>query len=261
MVHLYKWDPHPHRAPGRLGRVVRWGKRRSNFGDLLGPLVARRILARHGLLNPPLGRRLFTVGSVLHFARTGDAVWGTGRNGKVAPETHRFTDLEVAAVRGPLTAEFLRDRGIAAPDVHGDPGVLLADLFPEWASDGVRSGALYVPNMNDVRPAPDGIETLSPIGSVPAIVRRLASAELVVASSLHGVVVAEAYGVPARLVVPEHESLFKYRDHYAATGRHDEVFARSVQEALALGPSTPPVVDHEALLDAFPLHLWRHRAA
>lgn len=258
MVRLYEWNPRRKRAPGPIGRVITYGPRISNFGDRLGPLIADRVLARHGIANRRRrGPRLFSVGSVLHFARTGDSVWGSGRNGKIGDGMHRFASLDVRATRGPHTRAFLAERGISAPAVYGDPAVLMAELFPEWArSSGRPSGPVFVPNLNDVS-HPDDLEVVSPIGDVGAIVRRIASAEFVVSSSLHGVVIAEAYGVPARMVVPHGESLFKYRDYYAGTGRPDEAFARSAAEAIAAGPSVPPVVDTAALLDAFPLDLWK----
>ena len=40
-----------------------------------------------------------------------------------------------------------------------------------------------------------------------------------VSSSLHGIVIAEAYGVPAVLVASSTEPVFKYEDYYAGTGR------------------------------------------
>lgn len=257
VVRLFEWNPRRHRPRGPIGRVITYGPRLENFGDRLGPLVVGRLLRERGIRNRSrTGPRLFTVGSVLHFARTGDHVWGSGRNGKIEESRHRFGALHVTACRGPLTRRFLQERGIDAPAIYGDPGLLVAELFPEWrpATDA-RVGTVYVPNLNDTT-VPPGLAVLSPRGEVGPIVERIASAELVIASSLHGVVIAEAFGVPARLVVPERESLFKYRDYFAGTGRPDEPFARSVEDALRLGPAPAPLFDREALVGAFPMSLW-----
>jgi pyruvyltransferase len=79
----------------------------------------------------------------------------------------------------------------------------------------------------------------------------------VVASSLHGVVVAEAFGVPARFVrLSETESLLKYEDYLLGTGRTDEPFAKSIDEALDMGGMPPPRFDAEGLMAAFPFDLW-----
>ena len=75
-------------------------------------------------------------------------------------------------------------------------------------------------------------------------------------SSLHGLVVADAFGIPARYVrLCDYEPLFKYRDHYAGTGRALE-FATSLPAGLEMGGAPPPVVDKAALLAAFPFDLW-----
>ena len=44
----------------------------NNFGDLLGPVIVRRMLKRLGLdAQPKISARLLSVGSCLHFARDG----------------------------------------------------------------------------------------------------------------------------------------------------------------------------------------------
>ena len=56
--------------------------------------------------------------------------------------------------------------------------------------------------------------------------------ELILSSSLHGVILAEAYGIPAVLIRNENEPLFKYKDYYMGTGRDKVVFAKSIKEGL-----------------------------
>ena len=69
-----------------------------------------------------------------------------------------------------------------------------------------------------------------------AVVKKILEAKFVVSGSLHGIVVAEAFGIPARLLrVTEVEHLFKYEDYYAATGRKEFKIAYSLDEALLMG--------------------------
>ena len=60
-----------------------WSPRdRLNFGDYLASAVVARMLARREMLaDEPVGQptTLFSIGSVLHFARDGETVWGSGR--------------------------------------------------------------------------------------------------------------------------------------------------------------------------------------
>lgn len=264
MIELYSWNPGRPLLPGlvgrRLARAGYVGRPVNNFGDLLGPAIVRRILARAHVdeSTSSSDARLFSIGSVLHFANDGDTVWGTGRNGKEDDAAHKFASLDVRAVRGPLTAKFLKDRGIAVPAVFGDPGVLTADLFPELvpASGSPKHALTIVPNLNDLPRYPKGDEILDPRRPLEECLERIANSALVVGSSLHGIIVADSFGVPARLIGSAHESSFKYQDYYLGTGRQMPQTASSIDEAIELGGAEMMHYDESALLDAFPYDLW-----
>lgn len=257
---IYSWNPRRRRAPGPLGRFITYGRRINNFGDMLGPLIVEKMCRTLSLddTSAVSGATLFTVGSVLHFASSDDYVWGTGRNGKIPDEAHKFNTLEVSAVRGPRTADFLRDRGIEVPAIYGDPGLLVPRLFPEtlrWAE--TKSSKLsIVPNLNDWVSYRNRPNVINPVGDVWEVIRSIAQSEMVVGSSLHGIVIAEALGVPARLVLPASESMFKYLDYFEGTGRKDIDVAATVDEAVSMGGAPALTWQPDELLAAFPRQLW-----
>ncbi|MTD15844.1 polysaccharide pyruvyl transferase family protein [Nakamurella sp. YIM 132087] len=247
-----------------------WGRRAlrfrpvDNFGDLLGPVVVKGMIDRFGG-TPPQGdaarRRLFAIGSILQFSRPGDVVWGAGVNGKVDPGTYRLEGLDVRAVRGPQSRALLQDRfGLDVPEVYGDPGLLLPYLRPEvteWAKTK-KHDLTVVPNLNDLRSAPRTKDTVSPRDELWSVIKRIVQSRLVVGSSLHGVIVAEAFGIPARAVVSPEESAFKYEDYLLGTGRAPEgAFAPTVERAVAMGGAQPPAWSAQPLLAAFPRDLWK----
>lgn len=261
-----------------LDSLIKWQERRClfwweprdggpNVGDYLARVLVAAVLRladRDIIDKRDKGRRLFSIGSVLHYARSGETVWGTGVNGKVAAEAHRFAELDVRAVRGPLTRAFLLERGIDCPAVFGDPALLAPRLFPPELVAEERGSLdfLVVPHLNDP-PEPYrryGARVCSPRQYPLAFIRQLLRARRVVSASLHGVILAEAYGVPAVLLdVGGSEPRFKYDDYYTGTGRTAYRVARSVDEALAMGHgATPPDVGAIAsrLLHAFPYDLW-----
>jgi pyruvyltransferase len=254
--------------PGPLSPLLH--RKVRNFGDLLGPIIVHRILENRSLTNPPTEQRLLTVGSILHMARTGDVVWGSGRNGKIGEEHHRFEDLDVRSVRGPLTAQWLDSRGIKAPRTFGDPAILIPQLFPELAAPELAAPELaaakressgpitFVPNLTDVDfgTLPDGVDHLDPRENPYTIMRRLARSRFVIASSLHAIIIAEAFGVEARLVRTVNEHEFKYADHYLGTGRADFRMADTVAQALRLGGEPPMQLDPAPLLAVFPDDLF-----
>lgn len=247
-VDVARWNPR--RRATRWGRPSPFPRPVANFGDLLGPLIVSGLVRQLGLLDAPVRRRLLAVGSVLHFARPGDVAWGTGLNAKAGEPAD---GVDVRAVRGPRSASLLPG-SLAA----GDPALLLGGLFPELVVPPERrSGITVVPNLNELRGLGSRRGVLNPRLPLRRVLRRIAGSELVVGSSLHGIVVAEALGVPARAVRSSAEPALKYEDHYLATGRDpDEVIAGSVAEAVELRGAPPPVWRPGPLLEAFPVDLW-----
>jgi pyruvyltransferase len=241
-----------------LSRVPQF-RRENNFGDLLGPWIVARIRDRLGLRRAVSQRhRLLTVGSIINLvAREDDIVWGSGIHGNFLPLPTPFPSLDIRAVRGPLTAELLRESGNKVPDVYGDPALLVPYLWrdSQLGIERCSGGTVIVPNYYDLSAAPPG--ALNPRGSLLERIRLIASANRVIASSLHGIVIAEAYGVPAVLVASESERRFKYEDYYGGTGRSLPPVASDWQSALG-APAAGPIKDWDprALLSSFPTDLW-----
>lgn len=234
-----------------------------NFGDHLAKVIVTKVLADHGHLieeQVRQPRQLLSVGSVLHFAEDGAVVWGSGVNGKVMRAAdHRYRRLDVRAVRGPKTRAFLMDKGIAVPEVYGDPALLLPHLFPGRFARDVQRAVAVVPNLHDLQTLQqEGVADLvSPLDGWNRCIEQILQAELVVSSSLHGIIIAEAYGVPARYVrFSEVENPFKYDDYMQGTGRDRMEAARSIAEAVEMGGMAPPRFDPAPLLAAFPLDVW-----
>ena len=241
-----------------------------NVGDHLSYELVNHVLNMHGksLVQRHATGKLLAVGSILHFGNTGDTVWGSGINGKVDPKMHTFSGLDVRAVRGPLTKKYLEDKGIAVPDVFGDPGIL-APLFynKEWMQrDQLPCEVLLIRHFNeDITRYQDliteGTKLLSPDCHPYQFIQAIVNAKLVVSSSLHGVILAEAYGVPAVYFKSgngEHD--FKYHDYYLGTGRADGdyTFASTFEEALTIKVKPIEHIQQrqQQLLAAFPIEQW-----
>jgi pyruvyltransferase len=231
-----------------------------NFGDYLASAVVQRMLAaRELLVNEPVSRhrRLFSVGSVLHFAQTGDTIWGTGRNGKIAVDRHRFETLDIRAVRGPLTRRFLNELGHSVPEIYGDPALLIPKLFPNRFRRRSGGRALgIVPNLHDTELV-EGDNVIDPTWRWDAVISAICECDFIVSSSLHGLVIADAFGIPcAHLRLSDTEPDFKYIDYCEGAGRSEFWSSTSVAEALDRGPLPPIAHDAEALMAAFPYDLW-----
>jgi pyruvyltransferase len=252
-VSVVRWNPvRPDFQTGVVAPV-------DNFGDLLGPEIVSALSAG---LPAPSARpetRLLAVGSIMHYARDGDVVWGSGVNGKIPLSKLTAQNLDIRAVRGPRTRSILRDLGHSVPAVYGDPALLLPRLFPEFAVlSCVKTRSItIVPNFNDLSDELLADErVLSPRGDLWDIVRTIAQSEFVIGSSLHAIVIAEAFGIPARLVRSATETHHKSVDYYAGTGRSRIIIADDIDEAIGLGGAVQGDPDLDGLLDSFPSDLW-----
>jgi pyruvyltransferase len=236
-----------------------------NVGDHLSKVLVNEILSLRdtSLIDKRAGTpRLVCIGSVLHFAKTGEVVWGSGINGKIPASAHRFTDLDVRAVRGPKTRGFLMERGIEVPEVYGDPALLLPRFFDKaFLMPSERKPFAVVPHFNESLDKYAGYEHLliSPRVKPAEFVRGLLGAELIVSSSLHGLILAEAYGIPAvYLDWGNGEDRFKYDDYYAGTGRTSWRAGDSVEACLDIGGNGTFDLRsiQDGLMAAFPYDLW-----
>jgi pyruvyltransferase len=237
-----------------------------NFGDYISLEIVQRILgnpvrvykSKPGFTE----KRLLAVGSLLFCAKTDDVIWGSGTNGKRATKNdYSFTRLDVRAVRGPLTRAFLMNNyNISCPEIYGDPALLMPYLFPEFKpSQDPKYDYIIIPHYAELKlfPRESDPKIVYPTDHWKEIILKILDSKFVISSSLHGVIVAEAFGIPARyLRATEKEPLLKYIDYYTATNRPLFNFATTVEEALLMGGEPPIVCDLEALYDAFPFEFW-----
>lgn len=251
-------------------RLYAW-LQRPNFGDALSEAVTRWALGDEiAIVERAARRKLLAVGSILQAARPGDTVWGAGAHplGFEAfwRNPARLEDIAVLAVRGPLTRDSLIARGVACPAIYGDPAILLP-RFHRPASGRIAGRIGLVPHYSELddyrRDLPEGVTLIDVTLPWPDVVDAIAACEQVISSSLHGLIVAEAYGVGALwLRTAFAEGALKFHDYYLASGRVAQP-AYSLEEALTRLPVAAPDLEPmaNALLDALDRDLVRRRCA
>lgn len=234
--------------------------KRLNLGDALSPFIVQAELDHFfGTTARAPTKRLLAIGSILHKARDGDVIWGTGSNGMKADDEYSFANLDVRAVRGPITADLLRRKGVECPEVFGDPAILLPLVIPK---PNVQRGSkpLIIPHFSDRSRVSARWNVLRTEGSdFHNFVRAIVSSPVVYSASLHGIIIAESYGVPAVLVTnAKSESEHKYRDYYESTGRSQFATAETFDEAAVKSPPAIPDLSsmRHALRQSFPYDLW-----
>lgn len=253
-----------------------WTKR-VNLGDALAPVIYEWMLKRYPAAELD-GRaagggqvHLMTVGSILNMGTFDAAVWGSGVLSfdvlKEVYEKSGYRKLDIRAVRGPLTGKILRNAGYEVPGVYGDPGTLMPLIYqPEKQEPTVPYTIIphYLDVASCVAEGYDYLDILT--DDYRSFIDRIAASRLVISSSLHGIILAEAYGVPSILLnYPENNplnahpiDLLKYYDYYFSTGRKNVKVASSIEEAFRTEPMPLPDLTEiqQKLLESFPYDLF-----
>jgi len=209
----------PRLWPGTIAQY--WYRSTPNVGDLLSPAINQRVFGvRTRWVQPGFQGKVLGTGSILHSAADDDLVLGAGAID--ARPLQLPSSARVLAVRGPRTLELLRrERGEIA---FGDPGLLAAQLFPYQpvTPPSDRRIAVVVHYVDDRRLDADDVTTIDVRAMPEQFLQRLVEARVVISSSLHGIVLAESYGIPAIWLSPPEALVggrFKFDDYFEGTGR------------------------------------------
>ena len=202
-----------------------WWDGTPNFGDLIGPDIINSIagcalpLARAGDKNVLLG-----PGSIIDYCEkfASSIVWGSGIDPHYGKIPLNLSAVKFLAVRGPLTRELLK----LDISVLGDPGLLLPSIFPRKPEAGpvaiVVHHSTTKRRLRDMlfNPYNSGYHIVDPRNSWRNIVDQICSSSFVFCQSLHGAIVAEAYGVPWAWWKGFHGRVatFKWHDWFGSIG-------------------------------------------
>jgi len=199
---------------------------KKNFGDWLSPRMCEVLSGRKVEYARPRKADMVAIGSILH--RIPDKwwshrldVWGTGFMQEYATQRaiHRYH-----AVRGHLTA--VRLHGKVDLKAFGDPGLLVDMLLPNFKAIEKTAKIGVIPHRVD-QGCPELVEFLKNFPQAKMIdilsetddfLKQVVSCELILSSSLHGLVTADAFGIPnAWLKLSENVrgEGFKFRDYYS----------------------------------------------
>ncbi|MET0997443.1 MAG: polysaccharide pyruvyl transferase family protein [Marmoricola sp.] len=256
---------------GRIPLI--WWTDTANYGDLLSPWLVGRVAQRPVAFAPANHASYVAVGSVVTRARKkGSTVWGSGSFGSERRSLFK-SSAEYRAVRGPLTRSRLLDVGIDCPRVYGDPALLVPMYFWPDVEKTHEVGIVIRHSEHLWRDvAPDGPVKVIDFGSedIDTVTRDILACKRIISSSLHGLIIADAYGIPNAWLGADGGQVggsrpnggeFKYLDYFASVNKLRRPHYIDLRGA-AWSPETlaehfeyddrPIEFDHGALLDACP---------
>lgn len=215
---------------------TRWGRyRKQNWGDDMNMVICNHwfhcnlISYATSVFSWLFSRENYAlVGSILQSANKRTIVWGSGLiSDKEFPKEN---PKQICAVRGPLSRQVLLSHGIKCPEVYGDPILLLSKYYQPQVKKIYKLG--IIPHIYDenIGLIDKYIENHSSVIKISMrkysnwkdVIDKIASCEQILSSSLHGIILADTYGVPNTWVEFSDKVFghgFKFRDYFLSVKR------------------------------------------
>ena len=198
-----------------------------NLGDdlnipLVSALSGKHVIPfRYSFLGKKRDRHL-VIGSMIDaWSSPRSIIWGAGL---IKPLSSSIPiPKAIFAVRGPMTRNELLKCGIACPEVYGDPAILMPEIFSPQTTR--RCGMALIPHISDMehpfvsqwRSRGGKVLDVSQYGDWRQFIVELNACEAVLSSSLHGLILADAYNVPSQRLLLGNKLIggdFKFLDYY-----------------------------------------------
>lgn len=203
----------------------------------------------------------------LNYKNAQTIVWGSGCSGA---KRALSVPKSVMSVRGRLTRDYLFEQGVDCPEVYGDPALLLPMFYKPVVQKKHKMGV--IPHVIDYKhhvveairaQCPDVlIIDLAHYDKWTDVIDQICSCEMIASSSLHGLIVSDAYGIPncwIELGGKLSGGYFKFKDYGTSVGRQlekplvlDDVNKLNLLKS-DITKWAPPVFNAHAILVACPL--------
>lgn len=220
-----------------MTRNIFWsGPHKPNWGDLLNDSLYKEITNKPGIWVDFTcdDSYYMSIGSVLEKATPQSIIWGSGFMYKdgIIDSKHNPSSFNIKAVRGPLSRKKLLDQGIECPEVYGDPAL----LYPKFYNPNIQKQYKYgiIPHYADwdneiiekfKNREDEGIKVINILNeNVNEFVDEVLECDVILSSSLHGIICGDAYGIPSYWIEVSDNVLgngFKFRDYFASVKRSD----------------------------------------
>ncbi len=202
-----------------------------NWGDTVNPylvqkITGRKIVSSNQVFNYLHKPELLGIGSIISGDLSNFVIWGSG---VLSAETTIYNKpKKVLALRGYNSLKKIKETG-GDCNLFGDPVLLFPDIFPDnnikkthrygivpHYSDKKKPGIILLEALKDPSVKIIDIQT-----DTETFVKEVLSCENIISSSLHGLILAEAYGIPTcRIMLSENlkRGDFKFYDYYSGVG-------------------------------------------
>ncbi|WP_375281618.1 polysaccharide pyruvyl transferase family protein [Pseudooctadecabacter sp.] len=211
-----------------------WYRKEANFGDAISATIVSHVSGREVKWAGHPSCEMYALGSLMKSVATHQVadrdtgrkpfIWGTGTMTGLK-DLAFLGYVRVALLRGPITAALMQrdDR------VFGDTGLLIADAAGEAPRrDDIVGLVPHMhfaddPRLRKIAADNPRIKLIDVRDEVPMrVVREIASCSHIISQSLHGLVTADAFGIPNTWLDPmgiHGAATLKFYDYAAGIGR------------------------------------------
>ena len=203
----------------------------NNFGDELSAFITSSLINtnKYNLVynQKDTEINLISIGSYIQTAKDNYFIFGSGiRKDEHKENEHNYKDLNICAVRGPLSKKYLEKKGIYVPNIFGDPGLLLPKFYNPIIIDSLKSKIGLIPHKTNYNNYLNNYDTsiyylINPTDDWKNVINSICSCKAIISSSLHGLICSDAYNIP-NLWLDEYEldeGDFKFKDYFQSQNR------------------------------------------
>ena len=205
--------------------------RSKNFGDELSAFITYSLINKnkYNLVynQKNIDVNIIAIGSYIHMAKNNYFIFGSGvRKNDHNENEHNYKDLNVRAVRGPLTKKYLENKGIYVKTIFGDPALLLPKFYIPIKNNSIQNKIGLIPHKSNYNRYLDKYDKslyylINPMDDWKNVINSICSCKYIVSSSLHGLICSDAYNIP-NLWLDEYEleeGDFKFKDYFQSQNR------------------------------------------
>lgn len=203
----------------------------NNFGDELSAFITNSLINKNKY-NLVYNQKdseinLISIGSYIQTAKDNYFIFGSGvRKDEHKKDEHNYNDLNICAVRGPLTKIYLENKGIYVPNIFGDPGLLLPKFYTPTIITSMQNKIGLIPHKTNYMHYLNNYDKslyylINPTDDWKNVINSICSCKSIISSSLHGLICSDAYNIP-NLWLDEYEldeGDFKFRDYFQSQNR------------------------------------------
>jgi len=234
-----------------------------NFGDELSKFITEKLINKDKynlVYNNKQNINLVCIGSFIHAAHENSYIYGSGvRTDPSIEGCHKYKNLNVSAIRGPLSKLFLEKKNIICPSIFGDPGLLISKFYKPELIPNLQNKIGIIPHKSNYtfyknKKLKNYFFLIDPTDKWQNVINYIYSCKYIISSSLHGLICSDSFNKP-NVWLEEYklkEGDFKFKDYFLSQNREYIKISSIEKYHKKLLYTSGNKIDLDILMNAFP---------